>query len=174
MQWIIQFKWNKFLVGSREIGTEDKVLIVGCEDGVLASVAVRSRKILSRKTLSSAINCVTPVNEEVVAVGCQNGEVFLFNPANLENPQCAWFESNSPALSLLSHNDGIFVGRTDGTCTFLPFKDCNEIPKRLQLTGPEYDPIYDISTDGHAIYTACRDGIVRKYNISKPLHTLFE
>lgn len=160
--------------GDREIGTEDKVLIVGCEDGVLASVAVRSRKILSRKALPSAINCVTPVNEEVVAVGCHDGQVFLFSTANLEKPQCTWFESNSPALSLLYHNDGVFVGRTDGTCTYLPFKDSGESHKRLQLTGPEYDPIYDISTDGHAIYTACRDGTVRKYNVTRPLHTLLE
>lgn len=158
----------------REIGTEDKVLIVGCEDGVLASIAVRSRKTLSKKALLSAINCLAPVNEETVAVGCHDGQVFLFNPANLETPLCSWYESNSPALSLLCHTEGIFVGRTDGTCTYLPFKDSNRSPKRIQLTGPEYDPIYDIATDGHAIYTACRDGIIRKYNVTKPLQALYE
>ncbi|XP_034237389.1 proteasomal ATPase-associated factor 1-like [Thrips palmi] len=156
----------------REIGTEDKVLIVGCEDGVLASIAVRSRNTLSKKALLSAINCLAPVNEETVAVGCQDGQVFLFNPANLDKPICAWYESNSAALSLLCHSDGIFVGRSDGTCTYLPFKDSNESPKRLLLTGPEYDPIYDISSDGHAIYTACRDGSVRKYSVTKPLQVL--
>lgn len=117
---------------------------------------------------------MSPVNEETVAVGCHDGQVYLFDPADLEKPKCLWFESNSSVLSLLCHSEGIFVGRTDGTCTFIPFKDSNGSPKRLQLTGPEYDPIYDISTDGHAIYTACRDGIVRKYSVIKPLQALFE
>lgn len=158
----------------REVATEDKVLVIGCEDGVLASVAIRSRKTISRKALLSAVNCLAPVNEETVAVGCHDGQVFLFDLAHLEKPLYSWYESNSPVLSLLCHTDGIFVGRTDGTCTYLPFKDSEKSPKRLQLTGPEYDPIYDISTDGHAVYTACRDGTVRKYNVTRPLQALFE
>ena len=63
----------------------------------------------------------------------------------------------------------LVVGRQDGSVTV----DSNHVDIRMVLTGSDTDPIYSLSDDGSSIFTACRDGIVRKYdfknikNISK-------
>lgn len=54
---------------------------------------------------------------------------------------------------------GIVVGRQDGTVTF-HYEDNKQI---VHLTGSDCDPIYDIAYDDKFVYTACRDGKVRKY-----------
>ena len=38
--------------------------------------------------------------------------------------------------------------------------------QNVLLTGPDTDPVYSISDDGKNIYTGCRDGVVRKYELS--------
>lgn len=71
---------------------------------------------------------------------------------------------------------GFFVGKADGTCVYhkVPTKSkddkCRNV--RVQLTGPDCDPVYDISFDGSCIYTACRDAIIRKHDITKILSNL--
>jgi proteasomal ATPase-associated factor 1 len=42
----------------------------------------------------------------------------------------------------------------------------------VQLTGPDCDPVYDISFDGTYVYTACRDAAVRKYDVLKIVSSL--
>ena len=37
----------------------------------------------------------------------------------------------------------------------------------LELTGPDCDPVYKVATDGTYMYTACRDGGVRKYHMGQ-------
>ena len=36
--------------------------------------------------------------------------------------------------------------------------------RRLELTGADTDPVYSLAEDPHYVYTACRDGRVRKYD----------
>ncbi|XP_075227025.1 proteasomal ATPase-associated factor 1-like isoform X2 [Lycorma delicatula] len=63
----------------REIGTQNKILILGCEDGTVHSVAVYSRRKLFTLVLKSPVNSVaflettheTDVEKKFV-VGCQN------------------------------------------------------------------------------------------------------
>jgi proteasomal ATPase-associated factor 1 len=43
---------------------------------------------------------------------------------------------------------------------------------RVQLTGPDCDPVYDISFDGTYVYTSCRDAAVRKYDVLKIVSSL--
>ena len=39
-------------------------------------------------------------------------------------------------------------------------KESNEL---TQLTGPNSDPVYRTSCHCNEIFTACRDGVIRKY-----------
>ena len=55
----------------------------------------------------------------------------------------------------------IYLLAGDGSC-FLVSEDFSE---GVELTGPDCDPVYCTATDGTAIYTSCRDGAVRKYNV---------
>ena len=54
---------------------------------------------------------------------------------------------------------GLVIGRQDGTVSYIT-KEMNQM---IHLTGSDCDPIYDIAYDGKFIFTACRDGKVRKY-----------
>jgi len=57
-----------------------------------------------------------------------------------------------------------WVSKADGTCILLnPLEQ--PCMKFVQLTGPQTDPIYQIRSDLNFIYTACRDGIIRKYSL---------
>ena len=40
----------------------------------------------------------------------------------------------------------------------------------MELTGPDTDPVYKIATQGNnVVYTACRDGTIRKYLIDEEI-----
>ena len=43
--------------------------------------------------------------------------------------------------------------------------DPSQLTGSLQLTGAEADAIYRVGCHGNVIYTACRDGCIRKYII---------
>nr|CAD7409428.1 unnamed protein product [Timema cristinae] len=153
----------------REIGTSGKVLLYGCEDGTVGGVALRSHNSIFHFSLKSAVNCITVLVYDKFIVGCQNGQIFLFSLHQHSEPLMAWFESNSPLLSVLSYKgEGFFCGRADGSCVYYPFSDSDDAKYvRVQLTGPDYDPVYDIACDGKFIFTACRDSVIRKYELAK-------
>ena len=57
--------------------------------------------------------------------------------------------------------NGFLVGRHDGLCQYYN----QDGHSSCQLTGPDCDPVYKITYDSDFIYTASRDGKIRKYNI---------
>lgn len=149
----------------RETGTEDKIILLGCEDGVVCCVAVRSRKLVFRMILEAAVNCCCCIKPALFAVGCQNGNVYLIAATHKENPVVmSWLETNSPALCALPYQSkGFFIGHADGACIYRTVTDLNCLT-RLSLAGSNNDPIYDLCCDGKFIYTACRDSNIRKYS----------
>jgi len=50
----------------------------------------------------------------------------------------------------------------DGSCSYID----NQQEMCVELTGPDCDPVYKTSFDGTHIYTCCRDGLIRKYNLA--------
>lgn len=146
----------------REIGTENKILLFGCDDGNVICLAVRSRAVLFTVTLDSIPSCCCAVNDGLFAVGCRSGKTVLIDAAQ----RCVvshWFETNSCVLSVASYKQvGFFSGHMDGSCVFRSIIDPNSTV-RLQLSGPQDDPVYDISFDNRYVYTACRDSSIRRY-----------
>lgn len=67
--------------------------------------------------------------------------------------------SASLVESLVPYGRGVLVGRHDGLCQYCTLDGSSS----YQLTGSDCDPIYQIATDSQHIYTACRDGMIRKY-----------
>lgn len=154
------------------MGTENKILLLGCEDGTVHCLAVRSRQNLFSKLHSSAVNCVTVLSVDYFVVGCQDGQILVYDFEQPGEPVYCWYESNSAALCLLPFKeDGFFVGKADGSCVYhqVPARNRNRecCNVRVQLTGPDCDPVYDISFDGTYMYTCCRDAAVRKYDVLK-------
>lgn len=159
-----------------EVGTENKILLVGCETGIVCCISVYSKKKLFSVKSPSAVNSVKFHTRNNVLVGCQDGSIHLYN---LKTSDCllTLMESSSPVLCLLVHDSGVvFVGRADGTCICYKSvaQDNDSTAKRLQFTGSDFDPIYGISSDGKKIYTACRDGIIRSYKLKGELDVMFK
>jgi len=63
--------------------------------------------------------------------------------------------------------NGFIAGKLDGSCIFYAINSNKQIAdERVLLSGADADPINSIKSDGNYIYTASRDGKIRKYNIS--------
>ncbi|KAL4716907.1 hypothetical protein ACJJTC_012718 [Scirpophaga incertulas] len=137
----------------REVGTSNKVVVVGCESGLVISVHVAKRQEVFRKQLDFACNACTIVDESII-VGCSDGKR-------------EWPESANPVLSLVSLPNHLFVvGRQDGTCTVYSLLDAYE-STRVQLTGSDCDGIRDIAFNGKWISAGSRDSNVRKYDFNQ-------
>ena len=83
----------------------------------------------------------------------------------------------SPVLCISPSQHGVWVACGNGRCSFYLLSNKNYMPNnqgdstirlelQCELTGPDCDPVYGVveSCDGFT-YTACRDGLVRKYKI---------
>ncbi|CAB3256404.1 unnamed protein product [Arctia plantaginis] len=149
----------------REVGTGNKLLLIGCESGRIVGVHVAKREIVFSKHLDAACNAVTVVQKAIIA-GCSNGKVVLLNAHNGSLLR-EWHESANPVMSLVSlPNQSFIVGRQDGTCTVLSLQEAFD-KVRVQLTGSDCDGIRDLSFNGKWIFAGCRDSIVRKYDFNQ-------
>jgi len=137
-----------------------KLLLVGGEEGVLYAINLASSTVVSRFSCKSAVNTLSSTRTHLAA-GCESGEVLVFALSTLDSPIAIHHVSNSPVLSLLCLADGIICGRTDGSVTLQPFISG---PTHC-LTGCE-DRVVSIQRDNEYVYTASRDGCVRKYSLS--------
>lgn len=111
---------------------------------------------------NSSVNCVTFNDTHNFAFGTQSGQLYQYNLHRPDEPITCESNSTSPILSIRSVNKpmvGLVIGRQDGTVSYIT-KEMNQM---IHLTGSDCDPIYDIAYDGKFIFTACRDGKVRKY-----------
>ena len=112
------------------------------------------------------MNQVVFLKEHNFAYGTQEGLVYESDLRNPGRPLYFWNYSHSPVLSLLSVRrpfDGLVIGRGDGSVNFV-YENHQEV---VHLTGSDCDPIYHIAYDNNFIYTACRDGKVRKYLLNQ-------
>lgn len=117
------------------------------------------------------MNTLAFYNHHCLVYGLENGLVYESDVRKPEKPVCCWNYSKSPVLSVLpvqqtragSGGDGfrIVIGRQDGTVNILD--NFNSAAEVGYLTGSDCDPIYQLVFDGKSIFTACRDGKVRKY-----------
>ncbi|XP_068626734.1 proteasomal ATPase-associated factor 1-like [Battus philenor] len=149
----------------REIGTGNKLLVVGCESGLIICAHIAKRAEIYQKQLDSAVNaCI--IMEKIIIAGCSNGKIVYLN---LDDGSIMKeiHESANPILSLAVLSPPFFVvGRQDGTCTVLSMQESHNMI-RVQLTGSDCDGIRDISFNGKWILTACRDKNIRKYDYNQ-------
>ncbi|KAM3967661.1 lisH and WD40 domain-containing Lis-1 [Aphomia sociella] len=150
----------------REVGTKNKLLVVGCESGLVVCAHVAKREELYCKQLESPCNTCVVIDKNII-VGCSNGKILQLN-LNDGSVIHEWHESANPVLSLASLPNQLFVvGRQDGTCTVLSLQHEAHNAIRVQLTGSDYDGIRDISFNGKWIFAACRDTCIRKYDFNQ-------
>ncbi|XP_049874796.1 proteasomal ATPase-associated factor 1 [Pectinophora gossypiella] len=149
----------------REVGTSNKLLVVGCESGEVICTHVAKREELFRKQVDSPCNACIVVGNNII-VGCSDGKIIQLNLANGTETR-RWCESANPVLSTITLPNQMFaVGRQDGTCTIISLQEAHK-SIRVQLTGSDCDGIRDISFNGKWILTACRDSFIRKYDFNQ-------
>ncbi|CAL1543217.1 unnamed protein product [Lymnaea stagnalis] len=146
----------------REVATEGKMLLAGCENGTIQGYGLFSRKKIFNLHLDSAVNACAFVSELYAVCGTQDGFINLLDLRNTSSPMNTWKESRGPILSLLGHKGGFFTSTGDGSC----FHVNERWETTTELTGSDCDPIYKVSSDGDNIYTSCRDGSIRKYSLN--------
>jgi len=138
-----------------EVDTENKVLAIGGENGSLSVINVGAKKIIFSTKLDSPVNSVL-LTPSCLYAGCQDGKLHIIKKG--QEPMTVSC-SSSPILSLLPVLDGVCVSRQDGCVAVHLSGD------PVYLTGPDTEPVYQVVTDGTWLYSGCRDGCVRKYNI---------
>ncbi|XP_022089924.1 proteasomal ATPase-associated factor 1-like [Acanthaster planci] len=144
-----------------EVGTAGKLLLLATESGDLIGVGLHSRKKIFQVKGPAAFNCCAFLPNDRVIGGCQDGTVHIVDIRNHSQPAKILRKTSSPILCIQAHKNGFIAGTADGSCFLLDL----ETDDWLELTGSDCDPIYALCCHGNTLYTACRDGIIRKYQI---------
>ena len=144
-------------LNSPEVETEDKVLAVGAESGRVTILAVASRAVLQQYEAGAAVSCVA-WSPGQLTVGCEDGAVHQLTGSGAAVTR----SSSSPVRSVryIPQLRAVAVARQDGTVSL------DTGSAAVLLTGPDTDPVYSLASDQHHLYTGCRDGVVRKYDIN--------
>nr|XP_026690628.1 proteasomal ATPase-associated factor 1-like isoform X3 [Ciona intestinalis] len=164
--------------GNLEFDTEHKVATACCENGEVIGVAVLKRSILFEMKLPSAVNCCCYLDETILVVGLHDGSIVVLDIKNTRHPLAKKQICGSPVLSLSNSNQdsSFWASFGDGRCSLL--KMTSSLPQGgangdnnqpnieivYELTGPDCDPVYKVNaTKSNWVFTASRDGVVRKY-----------
>lgn len=148
----------------REVGTENKIVALGGEDGFLRLVALRSRKQFVELNCESAVNCCCFLNETTVVCGTQDGFVFQYD--FVEKVLKSWKEFRSSILSIVKSfgPTGFIATTADGSCFTA---NLNKLVGNVDFIGSDCDPVYKAVSNQTHVFTCCRDGAIRKYNIKQ-------
>ncbi|KOB70407.1 putative WD-repeat protein [Operophtera brumata] len=139
----------------REVGTENKLVIIGCESGLVVGAHLAKRQEMFCTQLESPCNACAAIEQSVVQLNFE-GTILR-----------QWHESASPVLSLsVLPNQMFILGRQDGACTVISLQEAYSAT-RVYLTGSDCDGIRDIAFNGKWIFTGCRDTLVRKYDLNQ-------
>lgn len=151
----------------RDFGTEGKLAIAVSNSGSLYAMDVRTRETVCDVVVNAGqpLNSCFLTTSGLALVGTQHGSIVTYDLRNTSKPLQTWKHSGTPAailcMSGLSTSKLCF-STGDGLCALYDYQK-NELD--TVLTGSDYDPVYGIAASFSAgsIFTACRDGAVRKY-----------
>ncbi|XP_025065166.1 proteasomal ATPase-associated factor 1 isoform X2 [Alligator sinensis] len=152
----------------REIGTEDKILLLAREDKKLQGVGLQSRQPVFLFVGSDAFNCCTFLSSVYLLAGTQDGNIYQLDMRNTTAPVQVIHRSGAPVLSLLPYRDGFIASQGSPRDLVVPIvfilQSCSLYT--IDLTEADCDPVYKVAACEKEIYTCCRDGIVRRYQLS--------
>ena len=100
-------------VDEDEVGTENKLVIVGGDNGIVSVIDLRMRQILRQTKFDSGVNCVKFASRDVFVVGCVDGSIYVVGVDDLKRRK-VFHDSDSPVTSLSAMTKqkfGFFAGR---------------------------------------------------------------
>ena len=95
------------------MGTENKLLAVGGENGIVAICDLFARQTLRQTKLESGVNCVTFLSRDLCVAGCINGSSVVLGVNDLKQRN-VFHDSDSPVMSLIAGpagKTGFFAGK---------------------------------------------------------------
>jgi proteasomal ATPase-associated factor 1 len=151
-------------IDPRESGTSDKLVLLGCEDGTLKGIDLRTIKEIFSNNCNSAVNCCcSSIDNNIFIAGNHEGFIYIWDIHNLNKPlNIMKFDQLSSILQIkpTENNYQFWISSADGLC-FLCDLSTNQIIK--EFTGSDFEPIYTISINKDIIVTGGRDSYIRKY-----------
>ncbi|CAD5115062.1 unnamed protein product [Dimorphilus gyrociliatus] len=146
---------------NKEFGTDGKLLFVGGENGRIVGYDMAQREKIFDIMHNSASNCISTFNENLLCSGFQDGSIVFYDLRNLNSPLRKIYSGRGSILASKLHSKNMFFSNSDGSV----FGINEQFENVAELTGSECDPIYSLSSDGTYLYSSCRDGTIRKYQI---------
>eukprot|EP00112_Aurelia_sp_Birch-Aquarium-sp1_P004487 Seg1509.10 transcript_id=Seg1509.10/GoldUCD/mRNA.D3Y31 product="Proteasomal ATPase-associated factor 1" protein_id=Seg1509.10/GoldUCD/D3Y31 len=144
--------------------TGGKILLLAREDGYIEGIDFQNGEKVFQSQCKSAVNSCAMILEHDAIACCENGNVFHFDIRNMTSPISILKLGNSSVNHVTRFSNGVLLARGDGVVQLLDIRN-SESHELVQLTGPDSDPIYRTSCHGNEIFTACRDGLIRKYRV---------
>ncbi|CAB4070261.1 PAAF1 [Lepeophtheirus salmonis] len=110
------FNCNSHNLKERKEGehdTENKLLVVGCEKGLIVGVNIFDRAVVFQNKIDSGIKDIKFNGENGILVGCENGSLHKYSLNSLNGEMSlqlerVWLDSESSIESLLVVSDGVF------------------------------------------------------------------
>jgi len=144
-----------------ESGTEGKLLLMACERNTFKGCSLRSREQVFSVMTDSPANCCCFVSENIVVTGTDSGTLYGVDLRNTSAPLAEVKECRGAVLSLCPHKQGFWASTADGSCFYID----EQLQTGVELVGPDCDPVYSLAATARFIFTACRDGTIRKYQM---------
>ncbi|KAJ8414655.1 hypothetical protein AAFF_G00038570 [Aldrovandia affinis] len=111
---------------------------------------------------SDAFNCCAFLSSVYIVAGAQDGNIYQLDVRCLSTPVQVFHKSGAPVHSILPIREGFIASQGDGGCFLIQ----QDLDHTIELTGPDTEPIYKVASWEKFIFTCCRDGLVRKYQLS--------
>jgi len=149
----------------KEVGTDNKLVFVGTENCQLVGCDLSSRDKVFTMSCSSAVNSCCYFDDDYVATGLEDGSIMIYDLRNTKYAYSHLEIGKSRILCITPYpGKSLLIGKGDGSCSCIqPIESTNTIT--MELTGPDCDPIYDLSLHDNFVYTASRDKTIRKYRM---------
>jgi len=144
----------------KDFDTEGKIGACVSTSGLLRVFDIRTRQPVFSQTQPFGLNCCTIVDDgNTVLAGSDDGHIVTLDLRYPNQQPTSKYVYNGSITKV--SRCGRWYSTSDGACFW------NTEDQTVELTGPDCDPINGVvsSAEGKKIFTACRDGKVRQYNI---------
>ena len=156
-----------------EFGCRGKILAIGGESGSVQLIDLKGRSILNSVKLKAAVNVVRFFCLNLVLAGTESGALVMIRIPEMKIVG-EIHDSESSIQSIVCVKHGFLASKYDGAVVWYGVTisgDQIQVDKdRIILTGSDVDPVYSMASDSDFIYTASRDGCIRKYDINEMFH----
>ncbi|GES94646.1 proteasomal ATPase-associated factor 1-like [Rhizophagus clarus] len=157
-------------IDSREVATDDKLVICVLEDGNIKGIDLMSKEeAFTTKSYRNVPlhSCAYSPKHNLVAVGSAEGVIEVFDIRNIKDLFAIQRnDSTIYDLVFIEETGDLLIGQGDGSAFQIPTVLTSNISQASQeFIGFDMDPIYSIReiNNGKFIYAAGRDGSLRRF-----------